>query len=582
MEQEREKERLWYRHYPVEVPHEVEIPDDAVYELLIRAAANYPNHDALDFFGKRTTYAKLYADARRFAAGLQAAGVVKGDRVAIMLPNCPQAVAGYFGALLAGAIVVMTNPLYVERELVHQLRDSGATAILTLDLLYPRLAAARGADPARGPLPGLTRVIVATMQEALPFPKNLLFPLTQRGTKRAPIPYGSLGVIAYARFLAASAEDPKPVATDAARDVALLQYTGGTTGLPKGVMLTHRNLIANALQTSAWCYRMRDGKERFLAALPLFHVFGLTVLMNQAVLRGGLLILLPRFEPTAVLKAIHKNRATLFPGAPTMYIAIMNAAKLHKYDLSSIEACVSGAAALPLDVQQQFEAITGGKLTEGYGMTESSPVTHANPLWGKRKTGSIGVPLPNTEARLVDPETGEDQPSGAVGELLVRGPQVMLGYWNNPEATAAALQDGWLHTGDLAVMDEEGYFAIVGRQKDVIIAGGFNIYPREIEEVLHEHPAIREAAVIGVQDPYRGESVKAFVVTVQGASVTAEELNRWCRERLASFKVPHQYEFRTSLPMSMIGKVLHRKLYEEEAAKSGPQPGEETSERPPD
>ncbi|TYP70682.1 long-chain-fatty-acid--CoA ligase [Paenibacillus methanolicus] len=581
MEQEREKERLWYRHYPVEVPPAVDIPDDAVHELLIRAAEKYPHHDALDFFGKRTTYAKLCADARRIAAGLQAAGVAKGDRVAIMLPNCPQAVAGYFGALLAGAIVVMTNPLYVERELVHQLRDSGAKAILTLDLLYPRLAAARGEDPERGPLPGLKHVIVATMQEALPFPKNVLFPLTKRGTKRAPIPYGSHGVIAYGRFLASPTSEPAPFSPNSGGDVALLQYTGGTTGLPKGVMLTHRNLIANALQTAAWCYRLGDGKERFLAALPLFHVFGLTVLMNQAVLRGGLLILLPRFEPTAVLKAIHKNRATVFPGAPTMYIAIMNAAKLHKYDLSSIEACVSGAAALPLDVQQRFEAITGGKLTEGYGMTESSPVTHANPLWGKRKTGSIGVPLPNTEARIVDPDTGEEQSIGAVGELLVRGPQVMLGYWNNTEATAAALKDGWLHTGDLAVMDEEGYFAIVGRRKDVIIAGGFNIYPREIEEVLHEHPAVREAAVIGINDPYRGESVKAFVVAVQDASVTEDELNRWCRERLAAFKVPHQYEFRAALPMSMIGKVLHRKLYEEEAAKSCTRPEDGASGQPP-
>lgn len=561
------QERPWLRHYPKEVAPEIEIPEISVADLLLQAAAKYGNHDALLFYGKKTSYRRLLNASYRMAASLQAAGIGKGDRVAIMLPNCPQAVIAYFGVLLAGAVVVMTNPLYVERELEHQLRDCGAKAIVLLDLLYPRLAKVRGSEPEQGPLQELRHIIVTSIKDALPVPLNMLYPLKQRRMGHNPvIPYGKHGVISYRKLLAGASSLPagRPVPVDPVRDIALLQYTGGTTGLPKGVMLTHRNLVANAVQTAVWCYKMKDGSEKFLAALPLFHVFGLTVLMNQSVMRGGTLVLLPRFETEAVLQTIRKVKPTIFPGAPTMYIGLMNDKNLSKYDLSSIEVCVSGAAPLPLEVQERFEAITGGRLIEGYGLTEASPVTHANPIWGTRKIGAIGLPLPGTDARIVHVETGETLPTGEMGELAVRGPQVMQGYWNRPQETSSVLKDGWLHTGDLAVMDEDGFFTIIDRMKDVIIAGGFNVYPREVEEALYEHPGVQHAAVIGVKDSYRGETVKAFIVLRAGASVSRMQLDRWCRDRLAVYKVPHYYVFRDELPMSMIGKVLRRKLQEEE------------------
>nr|WP_281423154.1 long-chain fatty acid--CoA ligase [Paenibacillus oenotherae] len=542
-----------------------DVPDMGVADLLLQAAAAYPEHDALLFYGKKTSYRSLLASAQRMAAGLQLMGIAKGDRVAIMLPNCPQTVIAYFGALLAGAVVVMTNPLYVERELEHQLCDCGARAIVTLDLLYPRIARVRGEVPEQGPIPQLCHVIVTSIKDALPFPLNMLYPIKQRREGHHPVvPYGQYGVSSYRKLLGSAPPLPAETTVNPAEDIAILQYTGGTTGLPKGVMLTHRNLIANTVQTALWCYRMKDGCEKFLAALPLFHVFGLTVLLNQSVMRAGTLILLPRFEAEAVLQAIRKLKPTVFPGAPTMYIALMNHRDVNKYDLSSIEVCVSGAAPLPLDVQERFEAVTRGRLVEGYGLTEASPVTHANPIWAARRIGTIGLPLPGTDARIVDPVTGETLPAGMMGELAISGPQVMRGYWNRPQETASVLRDGWLHTGDLAIMDEDGFFTIVDRMKDVIIAGGFNVYPREVEEVLYEHPGVQHAAVIGVKDLYRGETVKAFIVLRGGSKVSHMQLDRWCRDRLAAFKVPHYYVFRDELPMSMIGKVLRRKLQEEE------------------
>ncbi|MBP3966324.1 long-chain-fatty-acid--CoA ligase [Paenibacillus lignilyticus] len=563
---EEPRERPWLRCYPGEIAPDVEIPNISISDMLLQTTAKYPNHEALHFYGKKTTYRELLSASQRMAAGLQAAGIGRGDRVAIMLPNCPQTMIAYFGVMLAGAVVVMTNPLYVERELEHQLKDSGAAAIVTLDLLYPRLERVRGKTPEDGPVPQLRTVIVTSIQDALPFPKNLLFPIKQRRSGNNPqVAYGKHGVMRYTSFMSKAPKLPSEVAVDPAADVALIQYTGGTTGIAKGVMLTNRNLIANARQSVAWFYRMEEGKERFLAALPLFHVFGLTVIMNLSVMIGGTIILLPRFEVGVVLETIKKLKPTLFPGAPTMYIALLNHPDVKKYDLSSVRVCVSGSSPLPLEVQTQFEALTGGKIIEGYGLTEASPVTHVNPIWTKRKIGTVGLPLPNTDAKIVDMTTGEELPQGEVGELLVRGPQVMLGYWGRPEATAATFKDGWLRTGDLAQMDSDGFFAIVDRIKDIIIAGGFNIYPREVEEVLYEHPGVRDAAVIGVKDPYRGETVKAFIVLRKDVSLSSMQLDRWCRDRLAVFKVPHLYEFRTELPMTMIGKVLRRKLQEEEA-----------------
>ncbi|MEK4249191.1 long-chain-fatty-acid--CoA ligase [Paenibacillus sp. FSL W7-1287] len=560
-------EKRWLRYYPEEVRHKLDYPEINVAQFLIDAVTQYAKKPALTFMGKTLTYEQLYTSADLMARGLGRLGVKKGDRVAIMLPNCPQAVISYFGVLLAGAIVVQTNPLYVERELTHQLKDSGAVAMITLDMLYPRIARVRGKNPEEGPIPKLHTVVITSIKDGLPFPKSMLYPIKQRRDGfKAKIPYGTDGYVQWKSLLSRSALSYERPTLAGHHDIAALQYTGGTTGTPKGVMLTHRNLVSNTLQSKEWCERIRLGEERYLAALPLFHVFGLTVLMNLSVCTGGCLVLLPKFEVEEVLRTIDKQKPTIFPGAPTMYIALIQAAskQAKPLDLSSIEICISGSAALPLEVQDQFEKMTGGKLIEGYGLTESSPVTHANPIWGYRKIGTIGIPFPDTEAAVLSLETGQFLPPGEVGELVVRGPQVMSGYWNNEAATEAAFHNGWLRTGDMALMDHQGFFVIKDRIKDMIIASGFNIYPREIEEVLYEHPAIAEAAVIGVKDSYRGETVKAFVVLKDNVAVSDQQLNQWCRERLASYKVPHIYEFRKQLPKTMVGKVLKRQLMEEE------------------
>lgn len=566
-----EQARPWLPYYPVETPHSLDYPDQSIVQFLLDAVQRFPNHVAIHFLGKNMTYRELHADALKLAAGLMSLGIARGDRISIMLPNCPQSVVAYYGALMAGGIVVQTNPLYVERELEHQLRDSGAVAIITVDLLYARLSRVRTEQPATGPLPNLRHVVVTSLKDGLPFPKSMLYPIKQRMEGfRSEIPYGNIGVVAYRKLLGMKQHTvlfPDPAKST---DLAVLQYTGGTTGTPKGVMLTHRNLIANTMQISAWCYKAVDGKEKFLAALPLFHVFGLTVLMNMSVLRAGTLILLPRFEVETVLQTINQQKPTIFPGAPTMYVALIHHKDSAKTDLSSINVCISGSAALPLEVQEQFELLTGGRLIEGYGLSEASPVTHANPVWGKRKIGTIGIPMPDTEAAVIDPASGERLAAGELGELIVRGPQVMSGYWNKAAETEQVLKDGWLYTGDLATMDEEGYFTIMDRIKDVIIAGGFNVYPREVEEVLFEHPAVREASVVGIKDEYRGETVKAFIVFKEGWQVSESQLDRWCRERLAAYKVPHHYAFRETLPKTMVGKVLRRKLQEEEAEAKQP------------
>ncbi|MGX4586439.1 long-chain-fatty-acid--CoA ligase [Paenibacillus chitinolyticus] len=549
--------RPWLHHYESEVASTYEYPRHNLAYFLVQAAGINPQLPALYFMGKKIKYGQLMEACYRFANGLRQLGVKKGERVAIMLPNCPQSVIAYYGALLAGAVVVQTNPLYMERELEHQLLDSGAVAIVTLDLLYRRVGAVM-------PRTHLRHVIVSSLKDYLPFPKNLLYPIkAKRDGADLSVPW-SESVRSFRTLLASSSAIPVMEEVNAAEDVALLQYTGGTTGLSKGVMLTHMNLIANTLQTKHWFHKAADGQEIYLAALPFFHVFGMTVLMNQAVVRSGMMVLVPKFEVSEILGLISKLRPTVFPGAPTMYIALINHPDIREYDLSSINVCISGSAPLPLEVQDRFEELTGGRLIEGYGLTEASPVTHANPIWGRRKIGSIGIPFPDTEAKVVNPATGEEAGIDEIGELIVKGPQVMKGYWNRPHESEAVLKNGWLYTGDMARVDGEGYFSIVDRKKDIIIAGGFNIYPREIEEVLFEHPSVKEAVVIGIPDPYRGETVKAFVIVREGENLTEEELNAWCRERLAAFKVPRRYEFRTQLPKTMVGKVLRRRLLEEE------------------
>lgn len=553
-------EKVWLKHYPKEVLPSYDYPKQNLAQFLLDAAANYPEHTALFFLGRKMKYKELLSETYRFANGLKKLGIQKGDRVAIMLPNCPQAVIAYYGSLLVGAIVVQTNPTYMERELDHQLNDSGAKLLIGLDILFKRISKVVTQTK-------VENVIYTSIKDYLPFPKNVLYPIKAKKEGQSLDVDYSENVLSFKRVLDDASDSPVQVDIDSEHDLALLQYTGGTTGLSKGVMLTHHNLVANTIQSRAWSYRSEEAKESYLAVLPFFHVFGMTVLMNQSVRLAGTLLLLPKFDADESLKLINKMKPSIFPGAPTMYIALINHPKIGDFDLSSIEVCISGAAPLPGEVQEVFEQVTGGKLLEGYGLTEASPVTHANNIWGKRKLGSIGIPFPDTDARVVDPETGEELELGEVGELIVKGPQVMRGYWNQPVETSKTLREGWLYTGDMAVMDDEGFFYIMDRKKDLIIAGGFNIYPREVEEVLFDHPAVMDVVVAGIPDPYRGETVKAYVVLKDGTQTDEQELEAFCRERLASYKVPRSYEFRDSLPKTLVGKTLRRVVVEEEKKK---------------
>ncbi|RLD97378.1 MAG: long-chain fatty acid--CoA ligase [Aquificota bacterium] len=552
-------DKPWVKSYPREVPLHLEYPKVNAFYLLERGVELAGERDALVFFGKRINYRELYRSTLSLAASLQRLGVGKGTRVAFLLPNCPVYPMAYYALLKIGAIVVQLNPMYTPRELNLLLEDSGARMVITLDILAFKFEEALEQRL-------IDKLIVANMKDFLPFPLNLLFPLKVR--KQPKLDMGRYGD-RVENFLPSIKEtgEPEPVEIDPEEDVAVFQYTGGTTGISKAAMLTHSNLVANTVQTRTWTYRSQDAREVVMCVLPFFHVYGMTAAMNVGFYMGSTLVLVPRFEVKEVVHLIKKYKVTMFPGVPTIYVAINQYASDHKVDLSSVEVCISGGAPLPVEVAQEFERITGGKVVEGYGLSEASPVTHANPVWGKRKFGSIGLPFPDTDAKIVDPETGEELSQGEVGELAVRGPQVMKGYWNRPKETAQALRNGWLHTGDMARMDEEGYFYIVDRKKDMIISGGYNIYPREVEEVLYEHPKILEAAVIGVPHEYKGEIVKAYVVLRKGEVVTAEEVIEFCRERLAPYKVPKEVEFANDLPKSMIGKVLRRELKEKELLK---------------
>ncbi len=559
----------WYGRWPAGVPRSIDYPDIPVHELLRRAAKEYPDRPALRFYGKTTTYRNLDAAADRFAAGLRGIGVRPGDRVSLVLPNTPHFVVAFFGVLRAGGIVVQTNPLYTPRELEELWADAGVETVVALDLFWHNVAPAKASTSVR-------RVVVCDVAEFLRTPLRQLYPIKKRrDLKKAghwPLTIPSEPWIHRFADLAATPSDRSAEPGAQPDDVAVLQYTGGTTGTPKGAMLTHRNLVANGLQTAAWFPAGPEaGPERVMGAIPLFHVYGLTAVMLFSIVRGNEVILYPNpREIEAILKLVDKTKPSLFPGVPTMYIAILRHPKLAKYDLRSIRACISGAAPLPNEVRRQFEAATGGRLVEGYGLTEASPVTHCNPLNGVVKE-CIGIPFPDTDAKIVDADDATKEVSqGESGELAVRGPQVMKGYWNKPSETAAVLRDGWLLTGDIAKMDSDGYFAIVDRKKDMILCSGYNVYPREVEEVLFMHPAVAEAAAIGIPDPYRGETVKAFVVLKTGAAATADEIIAFCKERLAPFKVPKAIEFAKDLPKSLVGKVLRRELRARELAKASP------------
>lgn len=559
-----ENEKIWLRHYPPEVPATLDYPEVPLTQFLLDAAKDYPERDAFDFLGKSMTFRELLDEVYRFAAALKELGVQKGECVGIMLPNTPQGVIAYYAVLMIGGIVVQINPLYMKKELKHQLRDSGAKTIVCLDLVWPKVREVK-------PETQLKRVIVTRLSDYLPAPKNWLFQLKSKFTGESVSVNYDTETHSFTSLMKKASPEPMEPVFESVDDIALLQYTGGTTGLAKGAMLTHRNLVANCCQAEAWLYKAkRTEPQSFVGALPFFHVYGMTTVMNLGMKMAAKMILIPKFDTDMILQMIEKHKPTFFPGAPTMYVGLINHPKISQYDLSSIDACLSGSAPLPLEVQEKFEELSGGLLVEGYGMTETSPVTHANLVWDRKKSGTIGLPWPDTDARIVDIETGEVLPPGHEGELQVKGPQVMKGYWNRPEETEKVLKDGWMSTGDIAKMDEDGYFYILDRKKDIIIAGGFNIYPREVEDILYEHEAVKEAAVIGVKDDYRGETVKAYIVLKEGYSVSEKELDQFCRERLAKFKVPRLYEFREELPKSTIGKVLRRVLSDEEKAESSP------------
>jgi long-chain acyl-CoA synthetase len=561
-------DRPWFAHYDPGVPRTLDYPAVPLHWFLADTAARHPRAIATVFgavvagrlLEASLTYAELDGLADRFAAGLQSLGVRKGDRVALLLPNCPQFVIAFFGALRAGAVIVPCNPLYTAPELRRQLADSGTETLVALSRLHAVARAAREGTPVR-------HLIFANIKEYFPPLLRSLFTLARERKEGHRVTIDrAAGERAFGDLVRTRAAAlPVDVRPD---DTAVLQYTGGTTGVPKGAVLSHRALVANVLQSRAWNPLLVEGRERGVTVMPLFHVYGLTVIMGVSVSTGSAMVLIPRFELEHVLRAIQKHRPRSFAGAPRIYVAAAGAPDLARYDLRSVEVFQSGSAPLPVEVQSRFEQLAkGGPVLEGYGLTEAAPVTHTTPRLGLRKPGSIGVPIPDVDAKIVDLETGtRDLPVGETGELVVRGPNLMDAYYERPDETALVLRGGWLYTGDVARMDEDGYFYIVDRKKELIIVSGYNVYPREVEEALYAHPAVLEAAAIGVPDPERGEVVKAFVVLRPGAAATSDELRTHCASSLARFKVPTEIEFRSELPKSMVGKVLRRALADEERA----------------
>jgi long-chain acyl-CoA synthetase len=568
--------RPWHRYYDPGVPTTLDYPDINLTDLLKDSAARFPDKPALLYFGRTLSFRELDLLSDRLAAGLQEMGVAKGDRVSVFLPNCPQTVLAYEAIWKAGAVAVPANPLYTADEFAHQTSDAGSRVAICLTLNYPRVRQARPRTP-------LEQVIVTSVKEYFPPLLRALFTLAKerKGGHRVDIS-GDADTHWLADVIAAAPQDPQPVAV-APTDLAVLMYTGGTTGLPKGAMLTHRNMVCNSRQGQAWSTGLVAGSEIMLTALPLTHSYAMTVAMTHSIDRGYTQVIVP--DPRdlkGLLQAIDRYRPTLLPGVPALYAALANhpLVQRKKYDLTSIKQCMSGAAGLPPEVQRRFQEVTGGRLVEGYGLSEASPVTHANPLATQDRIGTIGIPFPDTDCRIVDEETEtRDLGPGERGVLCVAGPQVMAGYWRRPEETAATLipdESGtvWLHTGDVAIMDEDGFFHIVDRKKDLILAaGGENVYPREIEDVLYQHPAVAEAAVIGVPPHSPDQRLKAFLVLRPGTHATEEDIIEYCRTHLARFKVPKFVEFRETLPKSFVGKVLRRELSAEEEQRLQAGPG---------
>ncbi len=555
------QDKPWLASYEKGVPEKMEYQEICLPAILKQTANKFPDKMALLFQGYKITFRELDDMVNRFASCLHAFGINKGDSVAILLPNVIPCVVANYAILKIGGIVVMNNPLYSDRELEHQFNDSDSKLLVTLDLLGNRMIDLR-------PKTKIKQIIYTSIGDYLPFPKNLLFPLVAKKKKLAADVKHAENVYKWKDILAKSGPTPPDVELSF-DDIAMYQYTGGTTGVSKGAILTHGNLSKNVQQAGAWFPTFKKGEEAMLGALPFFHVFGLTCAMNFAISMGWGHILVPKPQPEALIETIRKFKPSFAPLVPTMYIGMLNHPDIDKVDMTSISGCFSASAPLPLEVISDFENKTGAVIVEGYGLTETSPVTHINPFaGGKRKVGSIGVPISDTECRIVELDDGNtDVPVGETGELLIKGPQVMKGYWNNPEETAKTLTDGWLHTGDIAKMDEEGYFYIVDRKKDMIISSGCNVYPRDIEEVFYENPKIQEACAIGIPHSTRGEAVKVFAVLKEGETATQEELIEYCTDKLAKYKLPTEIEFRDELPKTNVGKILKKELRAEEMAK---------------
>ncbi len=558
------KDKPWLEFYEPHVPEHIEYPQKTLIEAMEETTQQFSDLTATIYKNRKITYGEQLEAINRFAAALQKLGVKKGDRVAIHLPNMPQFVITYYAILKIGGIVVPCNPVYTAREMKHQLSDSGAETIITLSAFYPTIKQIRNDTKLR-------RVIVAKVKTYFPPFLRLLFTLLRekKGGHVVDIS-GDDNTFWFSDLIAGAPQKPEPVEVTW-DDLAVLMYTGGTTGVSKGAQLTHKNIFVNAYQVVVWVNAL-DEQNTMLTSLPLYHSYAMTCCMNVGAITGGTSILVP--DPRDlddVLKTITTHRPDFYPGVPALYVSINNHPDVDKYDLTSLRACNSGAAPLPVEVQQRFQEITGARLVEGYGLSEASPVTHTNPVFGDSRLGTIGLPYPDTEVKIVDPESGEKILGvGEVGELCIRGPQVMRGYWNLPTETANTLRvgpeggDPWLHTGDMSVMDKDGYFQIVDRKKDMILgAGGYNIYPREIEDVLFEHPKVLEAAAVGVPIPDKGERVKIYIVLKEGETGTEEEFIEFCKENLAPYKVPKYVEFREELPKTPVGKVLRPVLLEE-------------------
>ncbi len=549
-------DKRWLEFYDPGIPETIEYPEVPVYQPFEESAIENADSRALLFMGKAMSYNELFQEVESLAHAFRRLGLEEGDRVGLFLPNCPQIIISYFAALKCGCTVVMLSPLSVERELEHIIKDSGLKTIVCLDLFWPRVENVREKV-------GLERVVVTSVKEYLPFPKSLFFPLILR-RKGQHVNVPDRPHIFWLKDLITESDPPfDPPRIDPSEDVAVIIYTGGTTGVPKGVMLTHFAVLANTMQLRSWITFKED--DMFLGVLPIFHGFGMSLVMNTTLFEGGTSLLIPRFEPGDLLKSVQKYRPTLFAGVPTMYIGLLNHPDIEKADLSSLRGCFVGAAPLPLEVKRRFEELTGGSLIEGYGLTEAVTAQSANPYLGTDKTGSIGIPFPDVEFKVVDVDTGEKElPPGEEGELILRSPCLMKGYHNMPGETEKAIRGEWLYTGDIARMDADGYFYIVDRKKDMIIAGGFNVYPAEVEDVIYMNEKVAEAAVIGIPDEYRGETIKAFVVLKEGEELTDEELIAFCRERITAYKAPRVVEFRDDLPKSVIGKILRKELKEQE------------------